>query len=185
MVMPITLRRFTVDELDTFPDDGNRYEVLDGVLFVTPAPGLPHQIVATKLAAILRAFLEDEPGVFVAAPGVIQIRPGLRMEPDVLVGRLPATGARWENVPEHWLAVEVSGTPSRIYDRDYKRDGYLEVGVREVWLVDLDAERIYVSRPGGDKNLAHDVDLAWRSPGSGRELHVDVAALFRDVPRED
>ena len=181
MVMPITLRRYTVDELDAFPDDGNRYELLDGVLFVSPAPGLPHQIVATSLAAILRTFLGGEPGLFVTAPGVVQVRPGVQMEPDILVGTLPRTGTEWDNVPEQWLAVEVSGVGSRVYDREYKRDGYLEVGVREVWLVDLKTERIYVSQPGTAKDIPHAVDLVWQSPG-GRELRIDVAALFRGVP---
>lgn len=181
MAMPITLRRYTVDELENFPDDGNRYELLNGVLFVSPAPGLPHQIVATSLAAILRAFLGAEPGLFVTAPGVVQVRPGVQMEPDILVGTLPPTGTEWGNVPEQWLAVEVSGVSSRIYDREYKRDGYLEVGVREVWLVDLKAERIYLSRPGAAKDIPHAVDLVWLSPG-GRELRIDVASLFRGVP---
>jgi Uma2 family endonuclease len=184
MAMAVTLRRFTVDQLDAFPDDGNRYELLDGVLFVTPAPGLPHQIVATRLAAILGAFLPDEPGVFVAAPGIVEIRPGVRMEPDVLVGRLPPAGARWENVPEHWLAVEVSGTDSRVHDRENKRDAYLEVGVREVWLVDLEEQRISVSRQGGESDVPHQTLLTWGSPASGRELRIDVPALFRGLPRE-
>ena len=181
MAMPISLRRYTVDELDDFPDDGNRYELLDGILFVSPSPGLPHQIVATSLAAILRTFLESEPQVFVAAPGVVQVRPGVRMEPDILVGTLPPTGTQWDNVPEQWLAVEVSGVGSRIYDRDYKRDGYLDVGVREVWLIDLKAERIDVTRPGGQKDVPHAVELFWLSPG-GRKLRIDVAGLIRGVP---
>ena len=185
MAMPITLRRFTVDDVDAFPDDGNRYELLDGVLLVTPAPGLPHQTVATQLAAILTTFLSEERDIRVWAPGVLLIRPGVKLEPDVLVGRLPSTGARWEDVPEHWLAVEVSGTSSRVYDRDYKRDGYLDLGVREVWLVDLDAERVLVSRPSAPRDVPHDSVLTWPSPGSGRELRLDVGALFRGVPRED
>ncbi len=184
MAMAVTLRRFTVDQLNAFPDDGNRYELLDGVLFVTPAPGLAHQIVATRLAAILHAFLEELPGVFVAAPGVVELRPGVRMEPDVLVGRLPRSGSRWANVPDHWLAVEVSGADSRVHDREYKRDAYLEIGVREVWLVDLEARRIDVSGPGGERDTPHPQLLTWRSPGSDRELRIDVGAVFRGVPRE-
>ena len=49
MGMAIAIPRFTVDDLETFPDDGNRYELLDGVLLVTPAPGNAHQVVASRL----------------------------------------------------------------------------------------------------------------------------------------
>lgn len=184
MAMPVTLRRFTVDEIDAFPDDGNRYELLDGVLFVTPAPGMPHQMMAATLLYLLKGFHDQEPGVFVTGPGVVEVAPKDRLEPDVLVGRLPESGTRWDKVQAWWLAVEVSGVGSRIYDRDYKRDGYLAIGVQEVWLVDLRAERIFVSRPDTAKDVPHDRELIWRSPGTGRELRIDVAALFRDAPPE-
>ncbi len=182
MAMPVTLRRFTVDELDALPDDGNRYELLDGVLFVTPSPGLPHQIVATKLAAILATFLAEEPNVRVLAPGVVLIPPSLQLEPDVLVARVAPGTTRWEKVHEHWLAIEVSGVGSRAYDREYKRDAYLDVGVLEAWRVELAAETIFVSKAGGEKDRPHAIEVIWRSPASGRELRVDVPALFRDVP---
>lgn len=186
MAMPLpTLRRFTVDELDAFPNDGNRYELLDGVLFVTPSPGLPHQTVATKLAVILGTFVAEEPNVRVLAPGVILIPPKLQLEPDVLIARVAPGAARWEEVREYWLAIEVSGTGSRAYDREYKRDAYLDVGVLEAWRVELAAETIFVSKPGGEKDRPHEIELIWRSPASGRELRVDIGALFRDVPRGD
>ena len=181
MVMSAALRQFTVQDVDALPADGNRYEVLHGVLLVTPQAGLPHQSVATKLTVALSSFLQAEPEIEVWAPGAIRIQPAVHLEPDVLVGRLPTTIARWEAVHDHWLAVEVSGKGSRIYDREYKRDGYLGVGVAEVWLVDLDAKRIFVSRPGGPKDIPHAAELIWRSPG-GRELRLDVAALFLRVP---
>lgn len=91
------------------------------------------------------------------------------MEPVLLTGTLPSTGTAWDNVSERWLAVEVSGVGSRIVDRDYKRDGYLEVGVREVWLVDLKAERIF----GGTANGFRTNPTTFRIAGctmSGRWL---------------
>ena len=69
MVMPLAVRRFTVDDLDALPEDGNRHELLDGILLVTPAPGPPHQTVAMRLAARLSTFLEAEPGLRVWALG--------------------------------------------------------------------------------------------------------------------
>lgn len=181
MVMSAALRQFTVDDLDALPEDGNRYEVLHGVLLVTPQAGLPHQTVAAKLLVGLASFLSPETEVQVWSPGVIRIQPTFQLEPDILVGRLPVVLTRWEAVRDHWLAVEVSGRGSRVYDREYKRDGYLEVGVAEVWLVDLEQKRIFVSRQGDPKDVPHDTELIWRSPG-GRDLRLDVAALFQRVP---
>src|SRR5687767_11207830 len=48
---------FTADDLDTLPDDGNRYELLDGQLLVTPSPRLRHQAVSLELAVLLRQAL--------------------------------------------------------------------------------------------------------------------------------
>jgi Uma2 family endonuclease len=181
MAMPAALPQFTVDDLDKLPEDGNRYELLHGVLLVTPQAGITHQTVAARLAGSLIALLEEEPAVQVWTPGVIEVRPRIHLEPDILVGRLPSV-ARWEAVRDHWLGVEVSGTASRIYDRDYKRDGYLGVGVVEVWLVDLGLERVFVSLAGGEKDVPHSEALTWRSP-AGRVLRVDISALFRNVPK--
>lgn len=179
MAMPATLRQFTVEEIEAFPDDGNRYELLYGVLLVTPAPSLQHQSVATRLSALLSTFLQEEPGVQVWAPGVVQVRPSIHLEPDILVGTLPAS-LRWEAVQDHWLAVEVSGTSSRVYDRDYKRDGYLGIGVKQVWLVDLDLRQILVSRPGGEQDSPNATTLIWHSP-EGRKLRIDIPGLFRGL----
>jgi len=183
MSMPAALRRFTLDELDGFPEDGNRYELLDGVLLVIPQAGLTHQTVAARLVKNLQDFLNDEPGIQVWTPGAVRIQPGTHLEPDILVGRMPSV-ARWEAVRDHWLAVEISGTGSRIYDREYKRDGYLGVGVAEVWIVDLGMEQVFVSSPDGGKDIPHRSEFTWRSPG-GRELRIDIPALFRNVPKEE
>lgn len=182
MVMPVTLRRYTVDELDEFPPDGNRYELLDGVLFVSPAPGLAHAMLVARLAELFGRFLAPERGAVVATPGVVEVRPNLRMEPDVLIGRLaPGTGAGWDRLAERWLAIEVSGSGSRIYDRDYKRDAYLAVGVEEVWRVELEARKVFCRRAGEAEVEAGD-RVRWRLPASGRVLEVEVAALFAGVP---
>ncbi|NOT08796.1 MAG: Uma2 family endonuclease [Gemmatimonadales bacterium] len=178
--MPAVLRRFTVDELEGFPPDGNRHELLDGILIVTPQAGLPHQTVAARLVRALDSVLGDELGVQWWTPGAIQIRPQTHLEPDILVGRMPADG-RWESVQDHWLAVEISGVGSRLFDREVKRDAYLELGVKEVWRVDLGFQCIFVSSPGGPADTRHDTTLTWYSPG-GRQLIVDIPALFRGLP---
>jgi Uma2 family endonuclease len=182
MVMAAALRQFTVEDVEAFPYDGNRYELLHGLLLVTPQPGLPHQVVATRLMLKLGLSLVDEPTVQLYAPGTVQIRPSIHLEPDLLIGSLPGA-LRWDAMTDHWLAVEVSGAGSRVYDRDYKRDGYLGIGVKEVWLADLKLQRVLVSKPGGEKDVPHDTVVTWRSPG-GREIKIDVQELFRGLTPE-
>lgn len=179
MAMPAALRQFTVDDLDSFPQDGSRYEILYGLLLVTPQAGLPHQSVAGRLAVALGTVLTDESDVELWTPGVIRVLPNVHLEPDILIGKLPPI-PEWEEVKQHWLAVEVSGAGSRMYDREYKRDAYLALGVKEVWLVDLDERCIFVSRPGAEKDLRHDTSVTWTSPG-GRTVAVEIPGLFRKL----
>lgn len=180
MPMAASLPRFTVDDLDSLPEDGNRYELLHGVLLVTPQAGLPHQTVASTLTGILWEFLKESPGVRVWSPGAVQVQPDIRLEPDILVGRMPDV-PEWKAVQEHLLAVEVSGVASREYDRRYKRDAYLQLGVKEVWLVDLESRGILVSRPGGATDEPHEGSVTWRAP-DGRELPIEIPTLFRGLP---
>jgi Uma2 family endonuclease len=95
MAMPISVPTYTVDDLDRFPDDGNRYELLDGVLLVTPSPGMPHQVATTRLAALLSNLLEPRPEILVASPGVIILPPKTQLEPVILVFRAPTGSHRW------------------------------------------------------------------------------------------
>src|SRR5262245_34569065 len=65
----------TVDDLAATPDDGNRYEVIEGELFVSRAPGLPHQIVSGNILYQIMIYLEQHPiGRIVATPGLILSR---------------------------------------------------------------------------------------------------------------
>lgn len=60
MRMPTLKRQWTVDDLDDLPDDGQRYEVIDGELFVTPSPSLDHQAAVGALYRVLAGYLERE-----------------------------------------------------------------------------------------------------------------------------
>ena len=179
MAMPISVPSYTVDDLDRFPPDSNRYELLEGMLLVTPAPGLPHQVVTQRLAAILTGFLLPCPDVWVASPGSVVFRPKTRLEPDILVFRAPTAGTRWEAVRHRFLAVETASRSTVIYDRDFKRPAYLHLGVDEVWRVDVDEKVILVSAPGAapDRRVAD--RLVWSPKDLAANLTIDVAPLFR------
>lgn len=175
----VTVPRYTVDDLDRFPEDGNRYELLDGVLLVTPAPRAVHQIVVNRIAFRLTEAVGAR--AHVVGPGAISLPPHTQLQPDVLVypSRFsPMT--EWAKVDEHWLAAEVLSRSSRIYDREFKRDAYFALGVREVWLVDLRDLSVEVCRGKGAGEIVRDV-VAWTIPETNRVVGVPLADVFQGV----
>src|SRR5438067_9867610 len=91
MAMPGAFAEWTVDMLAALPDDGQRYEVIDGELFVTPAPSEMHQVVGGHFHTLLKAYLR---GSSVGRPMISpsDVRKGdrtrNRVQPDVFVLRL-------------------------------------------------------------------------------------------------
>ena len=177
MGMAATIPYYTVEDLEHFPNDGNRYELLDGVLLVTPAPNFSHQAVATRIARLL-GIVEDRGLGRVVAPGAVSFPPRTQLEPDVLIvpARFPLS-SKWQDITEHWLAVEVLSRSSRVYDREFKRDAYLALGVREVWLVDRDDRSVEISHTRGTCEIVRDA-IIWRVPTVELEVRVDLSEVF-------
>jgi len=174
---------FTVDMVRAFPDDGQRYELIEGILLVTPAPESDHQIVIARLLAALHTYLGDQGPAYVVSPGEIEIAPSLHLEPDVLV--FPSTfrpGTKWTDINGWWLAVEVLSPSSKHYDRDYKVAAYLHLGVAEVWIVDLEQRRCEVSGVDGRRSIVEDRRLRWHPSGIAQPLELDLDTIFRDIP---
>jgi len=182
MAMAISIPRYTIADLERFPNDGNRYELLDGVLIVTPSPSNAHQIVVNRLVFRLTQALLPQRSAQVVGPGAIVLPPKTQLQPDILV--YPARYAvdiRWDEIDEHWLAVEVLSRSSRVYDREIKRDAYIALGVQEVWLVDRWNNVIEVSRSRGEAKIVADA-LTWRPPLPGaQELTVPLVELFEGL----
>ena len=181
MGMALSVPRYTVDDLDNFPDDGNRYELLDGMLLVTPAPRAVHQIVVSRIQHCLADAVWVPGHAWVVGPGAVSVPPGTQLQPDVLVypSRFsPETD--WAKVTEHWLAVEVLSRSSRIYDREFKRDAYFALGVAEVWLVDIRAHSVEVCRDRGAGETVRDV-IAWRPPTLDLIVPIPLAEVFAGI----
>ncbi len=129
-------REFTRADLDAMPDDGHRYELIDGTLVVTPAPVARHQVIVLNLAISLKAACPDDMQVFVA-PFDVALAVDTVVQPDVLVARradlterdLPAAPA---------LAVEVLSAGTRRIDLTLKRSRYESAGCPSYWVVDPD-----------------------------------------------
>jgi Uma2 family endonuclease len=125
---------WTVDDLDRLPDDGFRYELVDGVLLVSPAPGYRHQTAVGELFHLLRS-AEVPPFQTMVAP--FDFRPTNRrsFQPDLLVVRVDEVTERGIVTPPA-LAVEVLSPGTRSVDLLLKRGVYQECGVPSYWLVD-------------------------------------------------
>lgn len=183
MHMSIPLPTYTVDMVRALPADGQRYELLEGILLVTPQPSFDHQIVVGRLVTALSNYLGESRLARVVSPGEIEVAPKLHLEPDVLV--VPATlspGTQWTEMSGWWLAAEVLSPSSRYYDRDYKLEAYLRLGVQEVWLVDLDRHAVDVSAQDGRRSVPAAGMVRWHPSGAAAVMELDVTELFRDLP---
>jgi Uma2 family endonuclease len=147
VVMPAH-RPFTVDDLDHFPSDGNRYELIEGSLHVTPAPIRIHQRIVGNTMALLRAACPPRLEVL-AAPFDVRLGPATQVQPDLIVLPVDAPAEkRLEGPP--LLAVEVLSPSTRAYDLGSKHLVYREAGVGAYWVVDPEVPSVTAWRWVGD-----------------------------------
>jgi Uma2 family endonuclease len=178
---------WTVDMVRALPDDGKRYEVIDGKLFVTPAPTLQHQRAAFMLAKVLSAYVEQyRIGEVFVAPADVVVAGDVMVEPDVFVipcveGRLPPS---WEDMRSLLLISEILSPGTARADRHVKRRLYQRQHVPEYWIVDVDARLIERWRPEDQRPEILDEQLEWQPDPIHPPLAIDVRAYFRDVTRE-
>ena len=125
---------WTVADLTRVPDDGLRYELVDGVLLVSPAPTNRHQIAVGELYLLLRAACPADVRVMLA-PTDYQPTDRRSLQPDLLVARRADVGDDPISAPL-LLAVEVLSPSTRSVDQLLKRGVYAESGVAAYWLVD-------------------------------------------------
>ena len=133
-VLSSPARPFTRADLDAMPDNGYRYELLDGMLLVSAAPVPRHQVVSGNLHLLLRAACPPDLQVLYAPVDVV-LADDTVLEPDLLVA--PRSQFSDKDLPgAPLLAVEVLSPSTRRVDRLLKRDRYEEAGCLSYWLVD-------------------------------------------------
>jgi Uma2 family endonuclease len=129
---------FTIAELDRMPDDGRRYELLEGVLIVSPRPVVLHQEVAFQLALHLNSACP--PHLRVIPEPAVQLTSMTEFDPDIVV--IPRGLLREVKVTEPpLLIVEVRSPSTALIDLNRKKAAYEEFGVPSYWIIDPEPDR--------------------------------------------
>ncbi len=179
-------KEWTYEMLETLPDDGNRYEIIDGELHVTPPPGFPHQGVSWELTLLIGNYLERYPvGKGFFAPGDVIIDPRNVVEPDLFV--IPRTEPKpkaWKDIKSLLLAIEIVSPSSARRDRHKKRLLYQRFKVPEYWIVEPVAHLIERWRPEDQRPEILTETIEWQPSPEYPALRIDLQAFFAKVGSE-
>ena len=175
--------RWTYADYAALPDDGNRYEIIAGVLYMTPAPGTGHQSVSARLVTFLVTHVEFAGlGRVFAAPVDVELAPDTVVQPDIVVvlsanlDRI--TPSRIIGAPD--LVVEILSPGTAGYDRREKQDAYARSGVGEYWVVDPGAQTVELLTLDQGGYRSHGVFRGQaRLPSSAVTLPVPVERFFQ------
>ena len=184
MGMPAQQLDWTADAVRALPEDGNRYEVVDGELLVTPAPRLPHQEAVGELFARLKDYCRNSrAGHAMLSPADIEFSRQRLVQPDVFVvplvdGRRPRS---WEEIRTLLLAVEIISPSSARADRQVKRRLYQSEGVADYWIVDLDARIVERWRPQDARPEILADSIEWLPVDGTEPFIVNLDAYFCEV----
>jgi len=184
MAMPNVARRYTVEEVLAFPDDGNRYELVRGELLVSPAPMPRHQRVVQRLFLALVDYLKP----FGLGETVYCVDADITwggdtlVQPDLFVATPEELTARWDSVKTLLLAVEVLSPRSGRADRVLKRGAYQEHRVSTYWIVDHEAGLVEVWRPEDVRPAVLTDALTWRVRPDAPEVRIELETLWSGLP---
>ncbi|MQA83498.1 MAG: Uma2 family endonuclease [Streptosporangiales bacterium] len=175
---------WTLDDLMGLPDDGQRYEIIDGSLLVSPAPGSPHQRAAHRLAATLNRDLGSEWEALEAVGILLRRRSPIRLiVPDVVVARVDTieSEATIFSPADVALAVEIVSQSSTTMDRVTKPNLLAEASVSAYWRVEPKARGgpvVHLYRLTGGRYREADTVKA------GEVRQIDWPVSCRLVPAE-
>jgi Uma2 family endonuclease len=176
---------WTYAEYARFPDDGDRYEVLDGEVLVTPAPGTLHQKVVQRLLIALVRYVDGRGVGWVFQDVDLLFQTGHFLRPDILVvpkeGHNGITDRGVEVAPV--LVVEVLSPSSVTIDRVKKPRRYLDFGVPAYWVIDPKTATVWMwgPRTGPSAPLRAEGTVSWTFPDGTEPLEVDVAELVAPI----
>src|SRR5580692_7296921 len=151
--------RLTNADLEAMPDDGNRYELIDGELYVSSAPSFIHQNILVNIIAAFLDYLRQHPiGRILPGVGVIfddynGVIPDLVFATKQRMSKVVAAG-RFRAAPEIVIEILSPGTSNERRDRHVKLTLYAARGVDEYWIVDPENRNVEIHRRDAAGKLA-------------------------------
>ncbi|MYK68903.1 MAG: Uma2 family endonuclease [Gammaproteobacteria bacterium] len=176
------LPSITWQDVQQMPDDGNRYEAIEGDIYMTPAPTFRHQRVSLRLGIELNRVLEEPGhGLVVGVPvGVEFPATDEGVQPDLLF----VSRERFGILADPWitgapdLVVEILSPTTAARDRGLKRRLYERQGVREYWIVDPDENAVDVWRFGSESEHERFAEALPVRLGTEEVGEIDLESVF-------
>ncbi len=143
------VKTYTLEEFWKLPEpkDGSKYELIAGVLYMTPPPDFPHNISVATLNHLFIAHLLsiNDRGLIFVPRAALWTGPATYVEPDLFyLSEKTWKTIDWQRPDTADIVVEVISPGSAIYDRNTKADTYAALRVKELWLIDPRTETIEV-----------------------------------------
>lgn len=183
---PQTTTKLTYEDYVKLPDDGNRYEIIDGELLVNPAPVPLHQLVVGEIWFALKShFREHGGGKVISSPVDVVLEESGIVQPDLIVileRRAQILGpTNVQGAPD--LVIEVLSDRTRRYDELDKRRLYERSGVDEYWIVDPVVELLKIYRRAGE-SYVRVAEISTETGGAITSpllpgFSLDIAAVFQ------
>jgi Uma2 family endonuclease len=181
----------TVADLDACPDDNNRYELIGGELYVSRAPGIPHQRILQNLQMELALYLEKNP-IGITVPGVgATFSDYDAVIPDLAFVRMErwkevVTGEKFTGALDLVVEITLPGKENRDRDLLVKRQLYAKYGVTEYWIIDTTNRQVLIYHLHGEileevsALTAQEEITSAIFPG----LHLSVNSIFAVEPHD-
>lgn len=181
MLMASQTAPWTIEQRDRLPDDGNRYEVVYGELFLTPAPSVRHELVVRRLIEFVNVFASRHGlGTAFGSSTEVYLETQNVVMPDLVVFPLAEAllPARWRDMPTPILVAEVSSPETWRRDAAAKRSAYLAGNIADYWIVDHEECTVTVVRPGREDEQVTET-LRWSPRATDAVLEIPLAEVFR------
>ena len=151
-------RRYTCAEIESWDTD-ERFELIDGVIYVMASPSRAHQKISGSLFYQLYNFLKGKTCEVYSAPFAVYLdKNDTLVQPDIVVvcDKSKLTDSGCDGAPD--LIVEILSPSTSRHDKVTKLNRYLQAGVREYWIVDTEAKTVMVHILENEKYIAHAYD---------------------------